>query len=330
MMYADTMSDVITFGEDFMAIFVTGAGGFLGRSLVDALIDGGMKVLAFDYQEPPPAVLARWKGRAEFRQGDIGDEGLLAALIRESGTDDPIIHLAGVLTAYCDRNPRAAIAVNVGGTCNVLEGALANGKRRVIFASTIGVYGPGLPQPIRENMPAEPEGWYGASKLMAEQAGLLYLRRFALDFRAVRFAAVTGPNRTAVGSASLFTSLIPEKAARGEPYSIEVTPDTSYPVVYIKDAVDSLIKLMSAKEAKSRIYNIASGNVVVREMVDYIKTLIPDAQFSYEPVDDIMAVVSGYKKWTIDCAAAAREIGWTPSYTVKKMIDDIIAQTRKK
>jgi nucleoside-diphosphate-sugar epimerase len=328
MTYADMMSYVPIILEDFMAIFVTGAGGFLGRALIDALIDKGMPVLAFDCQEPPPEIIARWKGKAEFRQGDIGDEGLIAGLIRESGSDDPIIHLAGILTAGCDRNPRSAIAVNVGGTCNVLEGALANGKRRVVFASTIGVYGPGLPQPIREDMPAEPEGWYGASKLMAEQEGLLYVRRFGLDFRAVRFAAVTGPNRTAVGSASLFTSLIPEKAARGEPYAIEVTPDTSYPVVYIKDAVDSLIKLMSASEAPSRIYNIASGNVVVSEMVDYIKTLIPGAQFSYEPVDDIMAVVSGYKKWTIDCAAAAGEIGWSPSYTVKRMIDDIIAQTR--
>jgi nucleoside-diphosphate-sugar epimerase len=316
--------------EGFMAVFVTGAGGFLGRALVDVLINDGRQVLAFDYQAPPEAVLARWKGKAQFRQGDIGDEALMADLIRESGTEDPIIHLAGILTAGCDRAPRAAIAVNVGGTCNVLEGALANGKRRVVFASTIGVYGPGLPQPIREDMPAEPGGWYGASKLMAEQEGLLYVRRFGLDFRAVRFAAVTGPNRTAVGSASLFTSLIPEKAARGEPYAIEVTPDTSYPVVYIKDAVDSLMKLMSASQAPSRIYNIASGNVVVSEMIDYIKTLIPDAQFSYEPVDDIMAVVSGYKKWTIDCAAAAREIGWTPSYTVKKMIDDIIAEVRNK
>jgi UDP-glucose 4-epimerase len=322
------MSGVLMILEDFMAIFVTGAGGFLGRTLVDALIDKGMPVLAFDCRQPSPDAIARWKGKVEFRQGDIGDEGLIAGLIRESGLEDPIIHLAGILTAGCDRNPRSAIAVNVGGTCNVLEGALANGKRRVVFAGTIGVYGPGLPQPIREDMPAEPEGWYGASKLMAEQVGLLYVRRYGLDFRAVRFAAVTGPNRTAVGSASLFTSLIPEKAARGEPYAIEVTPDTSYPVVYIKDAVDSLIKLMSASEAPSRIYNIASGNVVVSEMVDYIKTLIPDVQFSYEPVDDIMAVVSGYKKWTIDCAAAAREIGWSPSYTVKRMIDDIIVQTR--
>jgi nucleoside-diphosphate-sugar epimerase len=313
-----------------MAVLVTGAAGFLGRTLVDTLIAQGKTVLGFDYAAPKDAVLARWKGKAEFRQGDIRDAKLIAELAEQSGTLDPIIHLAGILTAGCDRDPPAAIEVNIGGTRNVLEAALKNGNRRVVFASTIGVYGRALPQPSTEDMPLEPDGWYGLSKQSAEQIGLLYVRRHGLDFRAVRFAAVTGPNRVAVGSASLFTSLIPEKAAKGEPYAIEVTPDTSYPVVYIKDAVDALIKLMSVPEAKSRIYNIASGNVVVDQMVAYIKKQIPGASFTFAPVDDIMAVVSGYKEWTIGCARADREIGWRPGYGVEKMVDDIIAQTRSK
>jgi UDP-glucose 4-epimerase len=313
-----------------MAIFVTGAGGFLGQMLVNDLIAQGKQVLAFDFNSPKDEILAQWKDKAEFRQGDIRDTKLIGDLIAESGSSDPVIHLAGVLTAGCDRDPQAAMAVNIGGTYNVLEGALKQGKRRVVFASTIGVYGRGLPQPITEDMKLEPDGWYGLTKLTAEQLGLLYVRRSGLDFRAVRFAAVTGPNRVAVGSASLFTSLIPEKAAKGEPYAIEVSADTSYPVVYIKDAVDALMKLTYAPEAKSRIYNISSGNVVVDKMVDYIKKSIPDARFSYAPVADIMAVVSGYKEWTIGCARAEAEIGWTPSYGVEKMVDDIIAQTRVK
>jgi len=313
-----------------MAIFVTGAAGFLGQSLINTLIGQGKEVLGFDYTSPKDEVLSRWKGKAEFRQGDIRDTKLIAELVSASGTVDPIIHLAGILTAGCDRDPQAAIGINIGGTSNVLEEALKNGKRRVIFTSTIGVYGRGLPQPVTEDMPLEPDGWYGLTKLTAEQVGLLYVRRYGLDFRAVRFAAVTGPNRVAVGSASLFTSLIPEKAAKGEAYAIEVTPDTSYPVVYIKDAVDALLKLMTIPEAKSRIYNIASGNVVVDKMVDYIKKVIPAASFSYAPVQDIMAVVSGYKEWTIGCKRAEAELGWRPGYSVEKIVDDIIAQVRPK
>jgi nucleoside-diphosphate-sugar epimerase len=191
------------------------------------------------------------------------------------------------------------------------------------------VYGRGLPQPVTEDMPLEPDGWYGLTKQSAENTGLLYARRHGLDFRAVRFAAVTGANRVAVGSASLFTSLIAEKAARGEHYDIEVTPDTSYPVVYIQDAVDALVKLMTVPEAKSRIYNIASGNVVVSTMVERVKSVLPHASFAYKPVDDIMAVVAGYKEWTIGCDRAAREIGWQPRYAVDRMVDDIIAKVRQ-
>jgi nucleoside-diphosphate-sugar epimerase len=316
-----------------MAVLVTGAGGFLGQTLVNTLLAQGKQVLGFDYTAPPDATLAKWQGKAEFVKGDIRDAALIAELTKKSGSADPIIHLAGVLTAGCDRDPQAAMTINVGGTHNVLEAAIANGKttppRRVVFASTIGVYGRGLPQPITEDMKKEPDGWYGLTKMMAEEMGLLYARRHGLDFRAVRFAAVTGPNRVAVGSASLFTSLIPEKAAKGEPYVIEVTPDTSYPVVYIKDAVNALVSLAFAKSAPGRVYNIASGNVVVDSMIAYIKKTIPNAQFSFAPVDDIMAVVSGYKEWTINCDKAAKEIGWTPSYAVEKMVDDIIAQVRE-
>ena len=311
-----------------MAVFITGAGGFLGQTLVNTIIEQGKEVLAFDFNTPKDEVLSRWKGKAEFRRGDVRDAKLISDLVAQSGNSDPIIHLAGILTAGCDKDPRAAIDINLGGTCNVLEASVKNGKRRVVFASTIGVYGRGLPQPVVEDVPLEPDGWYGYTKLSAEQMGLLYVRRHGLDFRAVRFAAVTGPNRVAVGSASLFTSLIPEKAAKGEHYDIEVTADTSYPVVYIKDAVDALIKLMSVPEAKSRIYNIASGNVVVEEMVANVKKIIPGASFTYKPVESIMAVVSGYKEWTIGCARAEKEIGWKPAYTVEKMMNDIISQVK--
>ncbi|MCL2374157.1 MAG: NAD(P)-dependent oxidoreductase [Treponema sp.] len=311
-----------------MAVFVTGAGGFLGQALIAALIGQGREVLAFDFAAPKDAVIAAWKGKAEFCQGDIRDAGLIAELTAKSGTSDPIFHLAGMLTTGCDRDPRAAMEVNMGGTYNVLDAALKNGKRQVLFASTISVYGRGLPQPIVEDVPLEPDGWYGLTKQAAEQVGLLYARRHGLDFRAVRFAAVAGPNRVAVGSASLFTSLIAEKAARGEHYDIEVTADTSYPVVYINDAVDALLLLAETPHAQSRIYNIASGNVVVSAMVDHVKRVIPEASFSYKPDEGIMAVVSGYKEWTISCARAEKEIGWRPGYGVERMADDIIAAIR--
>ena len=206
-----------------VAILITGGAGFIGRALACHFVSEGRAVVGFDLTEPRAAAGARWPEGMRFISGDIRAAGAVRAAVAASGDDDPIVHLAGLLTAGCDHDPALAMAVNVSGTLHVLDAARAHGKRRVVLASTIGVYGRGLPQPIREGMATEPDGWYGYTKRCAEEMGLLHVRRHGMDVRAVRMAAVTGPFRQAAGSASLFTSLIPEKAARGEPYAVEVT-----------------------------------------------------------------------------------------------------------
>jgi nucleoside-diphosphate-sugar epimerase len=96
-------------------------------------------------------------------------------------------------------------------------------------------------------------------EVLSKWAGKVEFRRG--DIRDAKLiaglTALSGTVDPIIHLASLFTSLIPEKAAKGEHYDIEVTPDTSYPVVYIKDAIDAILKLMSVPEAKGRIYNIA-------------------------------------------------------------------------
>ena len=313
-----------------MAVLVTGAGGFLGPEIIDRLLAEGNEVLAFDFAPLRPELADRWGNKVEFIRGDIRDKSMVRYLVEKSGTKDPIIHLAGILTSGCDRNPEMAIAVNLNGLYNVLEAAVACGNRRTIMASTISVYGRGLPQPMTETMKTEADGWYGVTKLMGEQTGLLFQRRHGLDFRAARFAAVTGPGRSAgSGSASLFTSYIPEKPALGESYEIEVTEDTAYPVVYIKDAADALYRIAMAPEAPSRVYNVSSGRIVVSEMVADVKKIIPEAQYSYKPDEVIMAVVSGFKEWRISTERIEKELGWKPSYTPEAMVKDIIAVARK-
>ena len=311
-----------------MAVVITGGAGFIGTTVTRELLDAGYKVVAFDRAEPPERVRRTFGAGYTFVKGEIQDKALVRSLIQEGG-DDPIIHLAGILTAGCDRDPELAMAVNVHGMHTVLEAAREFGLRRVVFASTIGVYGRGLPQPIVESMPTEPDGWYGLTKLMAEGIGLLYHRRYGLDFRATRFAAVTGAGRTAgSGSASLFTSFIPEKAALGEPYEIEVEPSVTYPVVYIKDAAHALFVLTTAPSAPRRIYNISSGSIVTSEMVAAVKARIPDAQFTYKPDPVIMAVVGGYAGWQISCKAAEEDLGYRPAYNAEQMVEDIIATAR--
>ncbi len=311
-----------------MAVLVTGGAGFLGSYVIREFLDAGYEVLCFDFSEPSGAVRETFGDRVTFEKGDIRDRDLIRSLVHKTGSD-PIIHLAGILTTGCDRDPDLAMAVNVNGARDLFDAAQKAGNRRIVMASTISVFGRGLPQPMDETMPTEPDGWYGLTKLMAEQIGLLYFRRFGLDFRAVRLAAVTGPGRSASsGSASLFTSFIPEKAALGEPYEIEATEDSAYPVVYIKDAANALFTLATAAEVPRRIYNIASGRVVAKELVEAVKKRIPDAQFTFKPDPMVMAIVEGFIDWRVNCDRAKEDLGWTPTYTVDQMVDDIINTAR--
>ena len=312
-----------------MAILITGGAGFIGRALARHFVAEGHEVLAFDVAAPEVTAGVDWPGGVEYVSGDIRDAATVRAAVESSGREDPIVHLAGMLTAGCDRDPPTGMTINVGGSFHVLDAARACGLRRVVLASTIGVYGRGLPQPINETMATEPDGWYGYTKGCAEEMGLLHARRHGLDFRAARMAAVTGPFRQAAGSASLFTSLIPEKAARGEPYAVEVSEDSAYPVVYLDDAVTALARLATAPAAPQRIYNVASGRVVVREMIAHVRQTLPDAQFTFAPDPVIMQVVSGYREWRIDCRRIAEELGWRPRFGVREMVDDIIRTVRE-
>ena len=312
-----------------VAILITGGAGFIGRALACRFVSEGRDVAGFDLAEPRAADRARWPVGMRFTTGDIRDAAAVRAAVAESGTDDPIVHLAGLLTAGCDHDPALAMAVNVSGTFHVLDAVREHGGRRVVLASTIGVYGRGLPQPIREGMATDPDGWYGYTKRCAEEMGLLHVRRHGMDVRAARMAAVTGPFRQAAGSASMFTSLIPEKAARGEPYAVEVTEDSAYPVVYLDDAVSALARLATAPEAAGRIYNVASGRVVVHEMIAHVRRTLPGARYRFAPDPVIMQVVSGYREWRLDCSLIADELGWRPRFGVREMVDDIIRQTTK-
>ncbi|MHB1004960.1 MAG: NAD-dependent epimerase/dehydratase family protein [Chloroflexota bacterium] len=311
-----------------MTVVITGGAGFIGVAVTRELLNAGYKVLAFDRAEPPEKVRNSLGEGVTYVKGEIQNRQLVRDLIKEGGAD-PIIHLAGILTAGCDRDPDLAMAVNVHGFYSVLEAAREFGMRRVVMASTIGVYGRGLPQPINEDMPTQPDGWYGVTKLMAETMGLMYANRYGLDFRATRFSAVTGAGRSAgSGSASLFTSFIPEKAALGVPYEIEVEPTVTYPVVYIKDAARALFTLTTVASAPRRIYNIGSGTILTSAMVDAVKQRVPGAQFTYKPDPTIMAVVGGYKGWDISIKRAEEDLGWRPAYNTEQMVDDIIAVAR--
>ncbi|HEX5415934.1 MAG TPA: NAD(P)-dependent oxidoreductase [Chloroflexota bacterium] len=312
-----------------MAILITGGGGYIGRWLAHELLAKDIGVVAFDLRAPDPAWRPTLPAGVGFIAGDITDRASFVELAK-SQDFSAIVHLAGIVTMGCERDPDLGMKVNLGGTHTVLEAARLAGIPRVVFASTISVYGPNVIQPMTETTtPAEPLTWYGQSKLLAEQLGLYYQRRWGLDFRATRLAAIVGPSRNAAsGSATMYTSLIIEKAALGQPYEIDVDPEAGTPVCYAKDAARALATLATAPSAPQRIYHISTGLATAQGLVATVRQRVPDAALTFNPDPQLAPVSRISRDWQLSIAAAETELGWRPAYTIETMVDDLMAIVR--
>ena len=311
-----------------MAILITGGAGYIGRFLANELVQQGHEVVAVDRQDPPSGLAPELPAAVAFQTADVTDHAAMLSLAR-SRSFSAIIHLAGLVTMACEQSPDAAMRVNLGGTANLLEAARLAGVPTFVFASTISVYGPNVEQPMVEGLtPAEPLTWYGQTKLMAEQLGLYYQRRWGLDFRAARLAAIVGPSRVAVGSATMYTSLILERAALGQPYEIDVDPEAGTPVLYARDAARGLAALATAPSAPRRIYHFATGLATVQELLDVARSRVPDAQLTFNTDPQLGPVSKISAKWDLSIAAAEEDLGWRPAFTIESMADDLMASAR--
>ncbi len=311
-----------------MAILVTGGAGYIGRFLANDLVRQGYEVVAVDRQDPPAGLAPTLPDSVAFQTADVTDPVAMVKLVR-SRQFSAIIHLAGLVTMACEQDPDAAMRVNLGGTGNLLEAARLAGVPTFVFASTISVYGPHVEQPMVEGVtPAEPLTWYGQSKLMAEQLGLYYQRRWGLDFRAARLAAIVGPSRVAAGSATMYTSLILERAALGEPYEIDVDPEAGTPVLYARDAARGLLALATAPSAPRRIYHFSTGLATVQQLLQIARSRVPDARLTFNTDPQLGPVSKISAKWDLSIAAAEEDLGWRPAFTIESMADDLMASAR--
>jgi nucleoside-diphosphate-sugar epimerase len=312
-----------------MAVLVTGGAGYIGRWLANELVERGQDVVAVDLQPPPAGMPPQLPSSAMFVQADVTDASRMQAVVAQQPLD-AVIHLAGIVTMGCERDPAACMRVNLGGTADMLEAARLARIRVFVFASTISVYGPNVDQPIVEGVtPTQPLTWYGQSKIMAESLGLYYQRRWGLDFRAARMAAIVGPSRIAgSGSATMYTSLILEKAALGEPYAIDVDRGAGTPVLYARDAARGVAALALAQSAPRRIYHLSTGLATVAELVRIAQARVP----SYQPTfatDPLLGPVSRISAgWDLSIAAAEEDLDWRPGFTVESMADDLMAIAR--
>jgi nucleoside-diphosphate-sugar epimerase len=304
-----------------MTILITGGSGFIGLKLSEVLLKKGHQVVLFDMAPPE-------KGEgATFVKGNISDWAEVLTVVKDWNIEH-VFHLAAMLSAQCEANPWAAIQVNGLGIYHILEASRLFGVKKVIFTSSMGAYGVVPGGVVNDETVQRPQIMYGVTKVFGELLGLYYHRRFGIDFRGIRFPQLVGPRIKSEGYGQYNPRII-ESSLKGIPFEAWVTEETSIPIMYIKDAIRSLVELFEADEnrVKTRIYNVGQilPSPTAGELLGELRRHCPRVSVTFKPDPKAMAVLQTLPK-QLDDRNARAEWDWAIHYGLKEMVEDFIKE----
>lgn len=282
-----------------MRVVVTGGAGFIGSHVLDSLAALGHEPVVYDLVRSPhhPA------GMFETVVGDVTDRETVGRAVRGC---DAVIHLAAVADVNdVVADPERATRVNVVGTQVILDAARIHEVQRVVYGSTVWVYGDSLVEGvIDETSPiALPSHLYTATKIAGEMYTLSYGRLYGVGHTILRFGIPYGPRARAAAVVPAFIG----RAQRGEAITIAGDGRQTRQFVYVEDLAAGIAASLVPAGA-GRTYNlVGSEETSVREIADAVCTLVaqvPIAHVEERPADVRLGLISG--------ARAFAELGWEP------------------
>ena len=303
-------------------ILVIGAGGQLGSELTQALWDrhGKGSVIATDIKAPGGIL-----SQGNFEILDVLKPKQLFDFIAKNKINQ-IYHLAAVLSATGEKNPKFAWQLNMDGLIHVLDAAVEFKIQKVYWPSSIAVFGPNTPkESTPQNTIMDPTTIYGISKLAGERWCDWYFRNRGVDVRSLRYPGLIGYKSRPGGGTTDYAVDIFFKALEGKDYTCFLKADTYLPMMYMDDAIKATLDLMEAPASKIKVrssYNISAMSFCPAEIAAEIKKQIPGFSVSYQP-DFRQAIADSWPK-SIDDSAARKDWGWQPHFDLKKMTADIL------
>jgi len=293
-------------------VLVTGAGGFIGSHVAEALARAGADVRAFvrytsrsdngwlEHADPEvvPAI--------EIFRGDLANPDAVAGAIKNR---DVVFHLGALIPIpYSYRHPREFVTANVVGTLNVLEAARRSGLQRIVHTSTSEVYGTAQSVPIDEDHPLRPQSPYAASKVGADQLALSFQRSFDTPVVVARPFNTYGPRQSA---RAVIPTIVSQALSREviELGAVEPTRD----FLYVEDTVQGLLRCGEADGVVGQVVNLGTGTEIsigdaAERVLRLLERDIPvtlDEKRLRPPDSEVERLVAGTGK-------AKRLLGWEP------------------
>lgn len=291
-----------------MKMVVTGGAGFIGSHLVNRLVSQGYEVHVIDNLTTGDP--GRLHSEAILHVTDVGSEQTTTYI--KLLKPDVVFHLAAQTDVQqAMKSPAADADVNLMGTLNVLEACRLAKVRKIVFASTSGVYGNLPKETLTENDPVSPVSFLALSKLMAEQYIRLYHYYFGLEYTILRYSSVYGPEQFPRGEGCV-VAVFGERMKKGLPLNIYGDGTQTRDFIYVKDAVEA--NLVAINRGHRETLHISSGqSTEVHQLADYLRIQSPThLEINYLPARPGDILHSRF-----DNSKARSLLHWEPEYSLE-------------
>ncbi len=296
-------------------VLVTGGAGFIGSHIVDLLITRGYDVVVFDNLST--GTRAYVNPAADFVQGDVRDEDAVAALFADYQID-VVLHIAGqasIRLSFAD--PAEDLSVNTLGTINVLKQCLVHQVPRLLFASSMTIYGTPEQVPTPESAIPAPRSYYAVTKYAAERYVHLTAERQDLDFdfdvTSFRMFNVYGPRQSLTNAYQGVFAIFMGNVLRDEPINIHADGEQSRDFVHISDVARAWVDAIDHPASFGQVINLGTGAPTsVNQLCDQVLAAFGHTRDTY-PVHYHAAQPGDIRASAADITCAGELLDWQPT-----------------
>ncbi len=301
-----------------MTILIIGA-GLVGSQVARMLVEQGEKPVLLDSAAQPKAIGEIVDlNKVALIEGNVLQPLSIVKAVNEHAIT-AIVHTAAnpLLTLGAQRDPYAAVNLNIMGTMNVLETARSTGVKRVVVSSSNVLNhflggGEGNGDLMNEEALPRPTTFYSATKQAVESLGLNYARWCGVDFAGMRYGAVFGPwSGAGGGGPSNVVREAMRRALNGEEASV---PAGAMEWVYSKDAAHGTVLALRAKDLGTRVFNITMASLTTpQDMASAIQSVVPGSRVKIE-TPAATAVSLPNMTGVSDQTTARKTLGYSPQF----------------